>query len=95
MRETLRAIADLRGAHKLRIELDPEAFTRYSVASTPSVVLPLGTAASQCSTAQAPPASFLLLAGDVSLDYALQSMRRLRPSATPAISPWLARLGAP
>ena len=92
MRETLKTIEGLRGQHQIRIEIDPESFTRYQISTAPSVVLLLTARSMQCQEGTAPQESYLKVAGDVSLDYALERMQRLRPTAGPQISPLLARL---
>ena len=92
MRETLKMIEGLRGQHQIRIEIDPESFTRYQISTAPSVVLLLTARSMQCQAGAAPQETYLKVAGDVSLDYALERMQRLRPTASPQISPLLARL---
>ena len=88
---------ELIGERKLAWLIDPEAFARYGVEQAPSFVLALdeGAGPGACAGARAvtcTAASFLGIAGDVSLDYALESMRRQRPAAAPRIDTILRRL---
>jgi conjugal transfer pilus assembly protein TrbC len=99
MRETLRAVGDLIGNRKVAWVIDPEAFTRYGVNKAPTFVLaltdPRSPAAQHgCSTGCATSATFVSVAGDVSLDYALEAMLRGRPDAAPVAEPLLKRLRA-
>jgi conjugal transfer pilus assembly protein TrbC len=99
MRETLRAVGDLIGHRKVAWVIDPEAFTRYGVHQAPTFVLALTDPRSPaaphgCSTGCATAATFVSVAGDVSLDYALEAMIRGRPDAAPLAEPLLKRLRA-
>jgi conjugal transfer pilus assembly protein TrbC len=99
MRETLRAVGDLIGSRTVAWIIDPEAFTRYGVDKAPTFVLALNDARSAtaqhgCSADCATAAAFVSVAGDVSLDYALEAMLRGRPDAAPVAEPLLKRLRA-
>jgi conjugal transfer pilus assembly protein TrbC len=99
LRVTLEAVRDLIGDRQVAWLIDPEAFARYGVEQAPSFVLALdeGAGPGTCAgarTVTCTAASFLGIAGDVSLDYALESMRRQRPAAAPSIDPILRRLRA-
>ena len=102
LRETLRVVGDLIGSRTVAWVIDPEAFTRYGVTVAPTFVLARagGDTASPgaqhgCSDGCATPATFVRLAGDVSLDYALEAMQRQQPAVAPLAAPLLARLRAP
>jgi conjugal transfer pilus assembly protein TrbC len=56
---------------------------------TPPVTLQ-GSCGAGCAT----PASFVSVAGDVSLDYALETIQRRQPQAAPRAEPLLKRLRA-
>ena len=97
MRETLRSVSDLIGDRTVSWVIDPEAFTRFGVTKAPTFVLALNEGGPQaaergCSAGCATAASFVSVAGDVSLDYALDAMLRRRPEAAPRIEPILKRL---
>lgn len=96
MRKTVAAVHELIGERHVGWQIDPEAFTRFGVDRAPTFVLLTGGAGrapdSTC-TADCPLASsFVAIAGDVSIDYALQSMVRQVPSAKPHAEPFLTRL---
>jgi conjugal transfer pilus assembly protein TrbC len=97
MRETLALVSELIGNRTVAWIIDPEAFTRFGVNKAPTFVLTLidpGSADSQrgCSGGCATPATFVSVAGDVSLGYALEAMLRRRPEAAPLVEPILKRL---
>lgn len=97
MRETLAVVRDLIGERNVAWVIDPEAFTRFGVSKAPTFVLALNDgsptdAQGGCSTGCATPAAFVSVAGDVSLDYALEAMLRRRPEAAPRAEPILKRL---
>ena len=75
-----------------------EAFTRFAVRQAPTFVLTLNDAANDmqgnCRAGCATPASFVSVAGDVSLDYALETIQRRQPQAAPRAEPLLKRLRA-
>ena len=53
-----------------------------------------GTRPESCAAGTcAPPEGYLRVAGDVSLDYALEHMQRAAPGFTAEAAPFLARLG--
>jgi len=97
LRVTLETVRALIGERPVAWTIDPEAFTRFGVQQAPTFVLALADAAESggnCGTACAAPASFLSVAGDVSLDHALGAMLRHRPATAPRIEPLLTRLRA-
>jgi conjugal transfer pilus assembly protein TrbC len=99
MRETLAVVRPLIGERHVAWLIDPEAFTRFGVQHAPTFVLALddgGPAEGQpkCISGCVVPPAFVSIAGDVSLDYALEAIMRRRPEATPRIEPVLKRLRA-
>jgi conjugal transfer pilus assembly protein TrbC len=100
MRETLRTVGDLIGNRTVAWVIDPEAFTRYGVQQAPTFVLTLTDARSPatpqgCSTDCPTAATFVSVAGDVSLDYALEAILCGRPDIAPRAEPLLKRLRGP
>ena len=98
MRETVRVVGELIGERKVAWVIDPESFTRFAVRQAPTFVLTLNDGANDaqrgCSSGCATPAGFVSVAGDVSLDYALEAILRRRPEAAPRAEPILQRLRA-
>ena len=97
MRETLAIVGDLIGKRTVAWVIDPEAFTRFGVKKAPTFVLMLDDAGlveahRGCSGGCAAAATFVSVAGDVSLDYALEAMSRREPETAPQVEPLLKRL---
>ena len=99
MKQTLDSVQALIGHRKVAWQIDPEAFARYSVQRAPTFVLtkaldgpefPSTTCGANCATA----ALFFSVAGDVSLDYALDALVRRHPEALHYARPYLDRLRA-
>ncbi|CAM3345979.1 type-F conjugative transfer system pilin assembly protein TrbC [Paracidovorax anthurii] len=94
LRETVTQVQGLIGTRQVAVQIDPQAFDRFSIARVPSFVLvrdgtrPVSCAAGTC----APPEGFLRVAGDVSLDYALEHMQRAAPAFSTEARPFLDRL---
>lgn len=97
MRQTLTAVADLIGEHRVAWVIDPEAFTRYRIEHAPTFVLDIDPRASRstCGTECRIPPGFVSVSGDVSLGHALDVMARHHPDAQLLVAPLLARLKAP
>ena len=100
LRETLAAVRPLIEAHPVAWVIDPEAFARYQVTLAPTFVLTLNEASKDtdqapCGSACATPTSFVSVAGDVSLDYALDTIARQRPTTVPTVTALLKRLREP
>jgi len=99
MRETVSAVGELIGDSKATWIIDPEAFTRHGVRQAPTFVLTLNDVANvtpgTCGAGCVAPTGFVSVAGDVSLDYALESILRLKPEVAPRASPIINRLRAP
>ena len=83
MRETLEAVRGLIGERNVAWAIDPEAFTRFAVRHAPTFVLTVHDngigAPAGCTTGCLAPTSFVSVAGDVSLDYALEAILRRKP----------------
>ena len=98
MRQTIAVVQELIGKRRVAWVIDPEAFTRFAVRQAPTFVLTLTDAGSdmqgRCGAGCATPASFVSVAGDVSLDYALETIQRRQPEAAPRAEPLLKRLRA-
>ena len=97
MRETVAMVGELIGNRHVAWVIDPEAFTRFAVHQAPTFVLTLNDTAGtdadgSCGAGCATPAGFVSVAGDVSLDYALEAIMRRRPEAAPRAEPILKRL---
>ena len=105
MRETLAAVNALIGTRRVHWLIDPEAFERYGIKVAPTFVLtPANDASSisgttltasgvQCNTAICREAApFVRVAGDVSLDYALEFMARRSPQVAEQARSYLRRL---
>jgi conjugal transfer pilus assembly protein TrbC len=83
MSQTGTAVRKLIGTHKVGFTIDPEAFDRYGITRAPSFVLTKTSAEAgrTCSARLcAPTDGFALVAGDVSLDHALEHIERRAPS---------------
>ncbi len=97
MRATLARVQSLIGERNVAWQIDPQAFTRFAVERAPTFVLLTGGAGARATEAacisdcRLDPA-FVAVAGDVSLDYALEAMVRQVPSARPQALPYLTRL---
>jgi conjugal transfer pilus assembly protein TrbC len=98
MRQTVAVVQELIGKRRVAWVIDPEAFTRFAVRQAPTFVLTLtddvNDAQRGCNAGCATPASFVSVAGDVSLDYALETIQRRQPEAAPRAEPILKRLRA-
>ena len=96
MRETIAAVGSLIGSSNATWIIDPESFARFGVQHAPSFVLTLddvhGLNRSGCTGACISPSAFVAIAGDVSLDYALEAMIRQKPALRPSLSRFLERL---
>lgn len=95
MTETLASVQALIGTRQVDWQIDPEAFARYAVQHAPTFVLtPAGDISTDqlsCGT-RCVPDSFFSVAGDVSLDYALDAINRRHPEASRHTAPYLAKL---
>ena len=81
MRATLAAVQALVGERQVAWQIDPEAFKHFGVERAPTFVLLTGSTA-----------SFVAVAGDVTVDYALEAMMRQVPASRPHAQPFLTLL---
>mgnify|MGYP003385797658 CR=1 FL=1 len=97
MKQTLANVQALIGTSKVAWQIDPEAYTRYGIRHAPTFVLTRatvdretspGTCAGHCVATTA----YFSVAGDVSLDYALDTIVRRHPDAGQVAAPFLQRL---
>lgn len=94
LRDTVAQVQGLIGSRQVAVQIDPLAFDRYAVTRVPTFVLvrdgtrPVACASGSC----APTDSFLRTSGDVSLDYALEHMRRSAPGFGPPADTFLKRI---
>ena len=81
LRDTVAQVHALIGNRQVAVQIDPQAFDRFAVNRVPTFVLVRdGTRPVSCASGSCAPAeSFLRTSGDVSLDYALEYMRRSAP----------------
>jgi conjugal transfer pilus assembly protein TrbC len=95
MKQTLDAVQALIGERRVSWQIDPEAYTRYSVRYAPTFVLiPSASAGdSACGTSCTAANAHYRVAGDVSLGYALDTLVRRYPDAQRHAMPFIQRLG--
>jgi conjugal transfer pilus assembly protein TrbC len=93
-RETAAHIQQLIGARKAVIQIDPRAFERYAISRVPSFVLERANAGNApCAGNEcAVPGDAAKVAGDVSLQYALEHIERHSPAHRADAAHFLARL---
>ncbi len=94
LRDTVAQVQGLIGSRQVAVQIDPQAFDRYAVARVPTFVLVRdGTRPVACASGSCAPAdSYLRASGDVSLDYALEHMRRSAPGFGPPADTFLKRI---
>jgi conjugal transfer pilus assembly protein TrbC len=78
LQKTVLQAQRLIGQRKVGFQIDPQAFDRFSVSSTPTfVLLKDGISAEPCAAGTCYPSNaFVSASGDVSLDYALEHFKR-------------------
>ena len=97
MNRTLAAVQRIIGERQVAWQIDPPAFARFRIKRAPTFVL-LARAASSttdgtgCKTGCELPEAFVGVAGDVSLDYALEFIARTKPAFADAAKRYLQRL---
>ncbi len=81
LRDTVARVQGLIGAGRVPFQIDPQGFERFAIDKSPSFVLVRdGASTSSCASGQCfANEAFVKVAGDVSLDYALESMERAGP----------------
>ena len=94
LRETVERMQRLIGERQVAVQIDPQAFDRFSVVRTPSFVLVRDGAATLPCGAGICVASdqYVRAAGDVSLDYALRFFQRSAPRMAGDAATFLQRL---
>lgn len=92
--ETVLRVQRLIGQRDVAVQIDPQAFDRFSIANTPTFVLVRdGASSTPCPAGQCfAPDAFVRTAGDVSLDYALEHMQRVAPKFSREAGQFLRRL---
>lgn len=94
LRQTMAQLQTLIAERTIAVQIDPPAFDRFGITRVPSFVLvrngarPQPCAAGTC----APPGDYLRIAGDVSLEYALDHMQRAAPTFQAEAALFLGRL---
>jgi conjugal transfer pilus assembly protein TrbC len=94
LQQTVARTQRLIGQRQVGLQIDPQAFDRFSVAVVPTfVLLKDRAAATPCAAGSCYPASsFVATAGDVSIDYALEFIKRSSPAFARDASSFLARM---
>ncbi len=94
LRETIGRIQKLIGQRGVAILIDPQAFDRYAIQRVPTFVLARdGARPAACTGGTClPPTDYVSTTGDVSLDYALDHLRRAAPRFAAEAGIFLARL---
>lgn len=93
MRATLAAIGTITGTASAGCVIDPDAFTRYGIAQAPTFVVTEEVSATPiCTGACLASEDWTAIAGDVSVDYAIEAILRQRPALAPRLQPLLDRL---
>lgn len=94
LRATAERLGQLLKGREVAFLIDPTLFTRFDVRQVPAVVLVAGNGTARCADQACadPTPPHWAVAGDVSLDYALESIVRLAPEAGAAADPYLAKL---
>ena len=94
LRETVERMQRLIGERQVAVQIDPQAFDRFSIVRTPSFVLVRNGASPQpCSNGTCLASDqFVMAAGDVSLDYALSFFERSAPAMAREASSLLQRM---
>ena len=94
LQQTVTRAQRLIGQRQVGFQIDPQAFDRFSVAVVPTfVLLKDRAAATPCAAGTCyPSASFVATAGDVSIDYALEFIKRSAPAFGRDASIFLSRM---
>jgi conjugal transfer pilus assembly protein TrbC len=76
IRDTVTRMHALIGSRRVAVQIDPEAFDRYGITRTPTFVLIMDGAETEACASRACGSSqqFVKVAGDVTLDYAMQRL---------------------
>lgn len=95
LKETVLRVQKLIGNKNVAIKIDPQAFERFAITQAPTFVLiragaePVSCGDSRCLR----PDSFVSVAGDVSLGYALERIKSAAPAFRSEAAHFLTRLG--
>ena len=94
LKETVARVQPLLANRSVALQIDPRAFDRFAIVTTPSFVLVrAGTDEPGCADESCTgPEAFAKVAGDVSLDYALDFMQRAAPDLAATADAFLMRL---
>ena len=94
MRATLAAIGRITDTGQAGWAIDPDAFTRFAIDKAPTFVVTDdgSTNTSNCTGACRAGEDWVAIAGDVSVDYAIEAILRQKPALAPRLQPLLARL---
>lgn len=95
MRKTALKVQETIGNHRVGWQIDPPAFSRYKVEVVPAFVLvKAGTVQVPCKDAKCekPPVEYGMVVGDVSIDYAVESISKQKPSMDAEASYFLGKL---
>ncbi len=78
IRDTVTRMQALIGSRRVDVQIDPEAFDRYGITRTPTFVLATDGAGTEACASRVCGASaqFVKVAGDVTLEYAMQHLNR-------------------
>ena len=78
IRDTVTRMQALIGSRRVAVQIDPEAFDRHGITRTPTFVLVVGGAGTEACASRACGSSqqSVKVAGDVTLDYAMQYLSR-------------------
>lgn len=94
LRGTVARVQKLIGTRQVSVQIDPQAFDRYAVKHVPTFILARnGERPEACASGTCPPpGDFVSTSGDVTLDYALEHMRRAAPAFQGEAGVFLGRL---
>lgn len=93
MRATLAAIGRITGTGNGGWLIDPDAFTRFAIDKAPTfVVTEEVSTGPSCTGACRAGEDWISIAGDVSVDYAIETILRRKPALARRLQPLLARL---
>jgi conjugal transfer pilus assembly protein TrbC len=94
LQETVLRVQRLIGNREVAFQIDPQAFDRFAIGKTPSFVLVRdGAQAKDCASGLCfADDAFVVTAGDVSLDYALESIQRSAPGFAKGAAGFLDRI---
>lgn len=94
LQQTVARTQRLIGQRKVGFQIDPQAFDRFAVSAVPTfVLLRAGAMPEPCAAGTCfPTASYVSVAGDVSLDYALEFFKRSAPSFNQEAGAFLSKM---